>query len=180
MKPTILGVIAATLATTAGVAVDLATDECRDVVWVAQIGGEWTKGQSRVCEGTESPVPEGAQIAWASKEATSRLTKSAKADLASAEVVGGCACGPLAQPKDTPCMATVTEMGGKQITRPAHAGEHLYPGTYSGGCVKKECVETSARKFVGEAQPVECGGVVPPAEKVVTDPAVEAGEVKAP
>lgn len=90
-----------------------------------------------------------------------------------------CACGPI---KPSDCMVATDEG-----TRAARAGEHLFAGTWSGGCVPKACYEHSAINALGAAKPVECGGAnfgakvdaVAPVEKTAS-PAVEAGEVVKP
>ena len=104
--------------------------------------------------------PEGATVVWESPVTSAKplLDKGSKATLAPAEVVGGCACGPVTQPKP-PCMVTETDRDGKTVTRESRPGEHLVSGTYSGGCVPKACWETAARKRAGDSVPVECGGL---------------------
>jgi hypothetical protein len=180
-KTTLLGIVAAIGVAGAGVAVTLKAGECRDVLWTLYVDPSvsaitvtgpdgkpqttkaepgWTKGEARVCEGEESPLPEGATVVWESPAASAKplLATGSKATLTAAEVVGGCACGPTTQPKDTPCMVTETGMDGKTVTRPSRPGEHLVSG-WSGGCIKKACWETAARKRAGDSVPVECGGL---------------------
>jgi hypothetical protein len=168
MNPkTILSIIAAVGIAGSGVAVTLAKDQCRDVMWVGQVDGEWVKGESRVCEGDESPVPANAEIAWESAEVTSKLTKATKASLAPEEIVGGCACGPVAVNKANPCRVTTVDTEGKPVERDAFPGEHLEPKTFTGGCVPKVCRESvAARKYPGDTVPVACGGKPAPAKEV--------------
>jgi hypothetical protein len=173
-------------------AVELSRDECVDLVVVTTVEavegwtlGSVTKETRRVCEGDVQPeLPKGTteQIVWAStvKSTKPLLSEPIKSPTVE-EVVGGCACGPTDAKSD--CM--VTDENGKRRPR---VGEFLHPGTFSGACPKQACVEASAVDALGSAKPVACGGknfgvkvdAVAPAEKVVTDPAVEAGEVVKP
>lgn len=178
---TISALLAATALAGSIAAVELSRDECVDTALVCKAEGGYTKTLQRICEG-DAPLPEGCEIVWAStvKSTKPLLGEVVKAPTAD-EVVGGCACGPVDIKSD--CMVTDSE--GKRRPR---VGEFLHPGSFSGACPRQACVEASAVDALGSAKPVACGGrnfgakvdAVAPTEKVVADPAVEAGEVKTP
>jgi hypothetical protein len=182
MSKTLLGVVASLVL--AGGAVALKSGEAvdADAVLIAADGSKsvvTVRCRSGAKEGELDcgDLPEGATVVaeTASKPYLSLASAGEKVERESP-----CACGPV---KPSDCMVDTGDG-----TRAARAGEHLFPGTWSGGCVPKACYEHSAINALGSALPVACGGknygakvdAPAPAEKVIADPAVEAGEVVKP
>ena len=139
-------------------AVELSRDECADAVIVCKAEGGYTKSTVRLCDG-DAPLAEGCEIVWM---ATAKTTKPLLGEVTKApsltEIVGGCACGPT----DIKSDCTVDTGEGKR--RPK-VGEFLAPGTFSGTCPPRPCVEASAVDAPGSTMPEACGGK-PAAAKV--------------
>lgn len=167
---TLAALLGAAVAAGTVAAVELARDECVDSIVVTKTSDGYTKSLVRICEG-DAPLPDGSEVVWASAEKTTKPLLEAPIKTPTVEqVVGGCACGPT---KASDC--TVTDSDGKRPSRP---GEHLFGGTWSGGCIPKACVEVSAVEALGAAKPAACGGKNFGEKASTAAPAVEAKPVE--